>query len=192
MIVTTLNGGLGNQLFQYALARRLAYERNVQFRVDASIYVNPSQYRTFRLNHFEVNASPITDSEAKKFWGWRNFHYIKKWHGYTELRKPYYKRTVVQEQNVKFDENILRVGSHVYLQGYWQSEKYFKAIADLLRKEIQPKDPWSKKNSLLLKQIQECQSVSVHIRRGDYVDNPDTNKVHGILLQPYYEEACRL
>jgi hypothetical protein len=192
MIVTALNGGLGNQLFQYALARRLAYERKTRFRVDASIYVDSSQYRTFQLKCFKVNVSPITDSEIKKFWGWRNLPYIGKWYESAESRKPYYKRTIVQEQDVKFDENILKVGAHVYLQGYWQSEKYFEPIADFLRKEIQPKASWSKENTLLLKQIRERQSVSVHVRRGDYVENPDINKTHGLLLQPYYEEAVKI
>lgn len=192
MIVTALNGGLGNQLFQYALARRLAYERKTRFWVDVSIYINPSQYRAFRLKDFEVIASPITDSEIKKFWGWRNLPYVRKWHESAESHKPYYKRTFVHEQDVKFDENILKVGSHVYLQGYWQSEKYFKPIADILRKEIQPKDSWGKENSFLLKQIRESQSVSVHIRRGDYVENLDINKTHGILQQPYYEEAVKI
>jgi hypothetical protein len=192
MIVTTLNGGLGNQLFQYALARRLAYDRNVQFRVDTSIYADSAQYRAFCLNRFEVNASPISDDEIKKFWRWRNLPYLGKWHESAELRKPYNKRMVVQEQDVKFDENILKVGSHVYLHGYWQSEKYFKTIADLLRKEIRPKDAWNKENSLLLKQIQDCQAVSIHIRRGDYVSNPDMNKTHGVLSQSYYEQAVKI
>jgi Glycosyl transferase family 11 len=192
MIVTALNGGLGNQLFQYALARRLAYDRNIEFRVDVNVFANKFQKRAFQLNHLDVIAAPITDRETQKFWGWRNLRYIGKWHEFSELHKPYYKRIVVREQDVKFDENILRVGTHVYLEGYWQSEKYFTSIASLLRTEIRPNGPWSRENSHLLKQVRDCQAVSVHIRRGDYVENPDVNKTHGVLLQPYYEEAMRI
>jgi hypothetical protein len=77
----------------------------------------------------------------------------------------------------------------VYLDGYWQSERYFSDIAGVLRQEFTAEAPLDRENEALAAGIAAVNAVSLHVRRGDYVDDPTTNRFHGICAPDYYQRA---
>jgi hypothetical protein len=88
----------------------------------------------------------------------------------------------------------IRWGQNVYLDGYWQSEKYFKDAQQAIRKDFSFRGPSDQANRALLEKMDaDLHSgfvpVSVHVRRGDYSSNPQTNAFHGLLPVSYYEAA---
>ena len=190
MIVVQLNGGLGNQLFQYALGRKLALCRNSDLRFDLRAFDH--QGRQYKLGHYNVFGSPADPFELSNnlWWGKRSF--FTRPLGLLDNLRPYYRRHKISEISNVYDENILKAPPDVYISGYWQSEKYFKDIRSTLQKEIVLKDPLPQESQQLRNTIMNCESVSLHVRRGDYVTNRKTNEIHGILPLEYYHEAVGL
>jgi hypothetical protein len=188
MVLIQLNGGLGNQLFQYAIGRRIAFDRGVELRFDTGAFA--IQKREYKLQHFNVKGSPASINEIKRFirreQNPRLSMLSRLWNG----KKAYYRRIIVDEQAVPFDENILKVPGNVFLRGYWQSQKYFKVIEPILREELTLLTPPSGLNLGLAEQIRSCTAISLHVRRGDYVTNSATNQTHGTLSVEYYKTAA--
>ncbi|MFH0972649.1 MAG: alpha-1,2-fucosyltransferase, partial [Patescibacteria group bacterium] len=87
---------------------------------------------------------------------------------------------------------ILKLKDDIFLDGYWQTEKYFKDIEDIIRSEFTLKTEYSNLNPELIAKISSCNSVSMHIRRGDYITNQNTNEFHGICFLDYYKKAINL
>ena len=79
----------------------------------------------------------------------------------------------------------------MYLNGYWQSEKYFKSAENKLRSELCPVNQLSEAGRKMLDEILHCPAVSLHIRRGDYITNPSAAAVHGVCPLDYYYSAVR-
>lgn len=192
MIIVQLNGGLGNQFFQYALGRRLSHERNEILRFDLSVLQSPYSIRQYKLGYFQVYGRPLLDKEHEHFYGYRDSRLLRIFKLLQQQSLPYYRQKIVNEKTLLFDANILRVPSNVLLQGYWQTEKYFLCIRDILQNELQLKKPLDPVNLDLFQSIQNRNSVSIHIRHGDYLSNPDTNKTHGVLPLSYYQRAIEL
>ena len=92
----------------------------------------------------------------------------------------------------QFDPTIMSIGDTVYLDGYWQNEKYFKKIEDVIRKEFVARDVMGDEDKAVAQSITNAKSISVHIRRSDYVTNPKTNAVHGTCGIDYYLHATKL
>jgi len=188
MVLVQLNGGLGNQLFQYALGRRIAFDRDVELRFETSAF--KIQSREYKLHQFNVKGSPASTNEIKRFIRREQNPWLAMFYQLWNAKKPYYQRIIVDEQAVPFDENILKTSRNVFLRGYWQSEKYFKAIESILREDLTLKAPPSGLNHGLAEQIRSCNAVSLHIRRGDYITNSATNQTHGALSIEYYQTAA--
>ncbi len=188
MIVVKLMGGLGNQLFQYALGRRLAYERGTSLKLDLS-WFQTQTLRSYQLDPMKICAEIASPGDIEKLtranWGGlkgRIYQAIQR-------RMPYYRRRVVAEKDRFFDSHVVNKGSrNAYLMGYWQSEKYFEPIASLLREELKLKEPLSPACQAWKENISRLQSTtSLHVRRGDYVSNPHDTK--GPCSPAYYPEA---
>jgi hypothetical protein len=190
MVLVQLNGGLGNQLFQYALGRRIAFDRDVELRFETSAF--KVQSREYKLHHFNIKGSPAMINEIARFVRAEQNPWLAMLYRLWNKRQPYYRRIIVDEQAVPFDENILKATGNVFLRGYWQSEKYFKAIEPVLREELTLKTPPGGLNLELAEHIKSCNAISLHIRRGDYVTNSATNETHGVLSIEYYETAANL
>jgi Glycosyl transferase family 11. len=77
----------------------------------------------------------------------------------------------------------------MYLVGNWQSEKYFADYADTIREDLTLRMPPAGRNAAAAERISAIQSVAVHVRRGDYVSRPVTNRFHGTCGLDYYERA---
>jgi len=191
MIVIFLMGGLGNQMFQYALGRRLAIERGIPLKLDLS-WFGAQTLRQYRLGQFNIRA------EIAQVKDLRYFDYITRKDIFARVFKkyqsylPYYKRRFVKQIGNGFDPAINNVTNKVLLKGYWQSEQYFKTIEETLRQDFQLKSALITDYQHLVAKIQSGESVSIHVRRGDYVHNLRTNSVHGICSMEYYQKAVDL
>lgn len=183
MIITKLRGGLGNQLFQYAIGRKLADRHQTELKLDISSLQNSSHkwtYRTYNLDFFNINASIAQPSDMNKVVPFIN---LQKWFYKIGVHHPNY----YQEPFFHFCDKVLQLSNSLYLDGYWQSEKYFLDIREHLLQEITPKKTFFSDTSAFVKS-RSC-SVSLHIRRGDYIQNSSAN----LHLRPcplsYYQEA---
>ena len=186
MIIVRLTGGLGNQMFQYATARRLAEKHSTILKLDVTGF---EQYKLHRysLHCFQIWEYLATSDEIKSILGNSQniINRAKRKFGYSQDNKW------LREKHFHFDANILSAPNNILLDGFWQSEKYFSDIADILRREFVVKyqqDYQSKKFSEL---IQEAQSVCIHVRRADYVQNHVTNQVHGTCDSNYYDSCVK-
>lgn len=183
MICTRLEGGLGNQLFQYAAGKALAVLHNTELILDTKMLGNTSSRVTPR--HFELDCFSVAGRMAYKgeiqllpivrYAPWI-FNCMSSW----KLR---------QERGQDFDPNFHLAPDRTYLWGYWQSHRYFADIADALFQELSATQPLSRRNEELSKEIAESNSVALHVRRGDYVSLSTAAKYHGALPLDYYIRA---
>lgn len=184
-VVTKLIGGLGNQLFQYACGRRLAHQWNIPLRLDISGF---SEYtlHSYGLKHFNVRADEATSNEL------RSFPPVSPRRGVRQrllaLFRPQTTPRMV-EPHFHFTPTVLSARPPVYLEGYWQSDKYFQDISSLIREEFRVVTPPDHANQQVSHAIQACNAVSVHVRRGDYVSDAITNSIHGTCDITYYRQA---
>ncbi|TRZ49946.1 alpha-1,2-fucosyltransferase [bacterium] len=191
MIIIRMKGGLGNQLFQYATGRALAIRKGVALKLDTSWFGNQSK-RQYQLSHFKITAAIATPDEVAKLRG-ENVSGIRAWVSrYLQSLRPYYKRSVFNEQYFYFDTLVFNAARDVYLEGYWGSEKYFTVVAETIRSELTVKDPWDDENWGMYQQICEVDSISLHVRRGDYANDPANNQAFGTCALEYYYQALAL
>ncbi len=188
MIITRIIGGLGNQMFQYAVGRAISVRNGVQLKLDLSGF-DGYALRQYRLNVFNVDeeiASLVDIKQLKP-----NKKDFRKWLPYYFKQKlyPFHCKPFINERFYHFDPAILDVKGNAYLSGYWQSEQYFKDVEGIIRSDFVLKDELGAINKKLKEEIDNSNSVSMHIRRGDYLTNPETNKTHGLLPLDYYYTA---
>lgn len=193
MVVTQLRGGLGNQLFQYAAGRAISLREHVDLKLDCSVLESDPK-RSFRMGAFQISARianrhEITALRRIDILGARIPMRITK---KLEQIKPRYSRRTLREEQFEFDHNFELIRSPVYLIGYWQSEKYFRSIREVLLDELKLRVSLSRKNQILLEEINGTNSVSIHVRRGDYVSDSIINTVHGLCSKDYYTRAIRI
>jgi hypothetical protein len=193
MIVIKLRGGLANQMFEYALGRYLSLKHNVPLYIDLIHFENEQSVektiRAFGLDIFDIEASIATQNDVFDSKGWYQNRFKRKFNTLSNKFKPYYKVNSIKEKYPHFDKNILKAPKNCYVEGFWQSEHYFKAIRNEIIKDFTIKKAPSQKNEALLELIKNSNSVSVHVRRGDYVNNKHYENVHRVLSMAYYEEA---
>jgi hypothetical protein len=184
MIIMKIQGGLGNQLFQYATGRRVAMDRQAPLKLDLSWYWQ-NQARLCSLLCFNICAEEASAEDIAMTRGKRRdkeTHQLK-------LAKPYYHRPWIRQRGRKFDANILDIQIPVYLDGYWQSEKYFATIEPVLRQELTVTVPPDAQNQAMAHKICQHNAISIHLRRGDFVSSPQASKRHGTCSLAYYRRA---
>ncbi|MCI0749979.1 MAG: hypothetical protein L0Y32_05500, partial [Nevskiales bacterium] len=170
MIIAKLMGGLGNQMFQYALGRRLALQHGVPLRFDASFLdtVQPGTTpRAFELGHLATDAKLATPQEIAALYHPARRGLAGKWQRVSDALRPVAFRSHIREHGPAFNARVLQAGPNVYLEGYWQSPYYFEAIADRIRAEFQFIEPPDARNAALQQQINRAHSVAIHVRRAD-------------------------
>lgn len=188
MIISRIDGGLGNQMFQYAYAYYLASKHNAPLMLDTGSYDAQPQHG-YLLNHFNISASLLPNTEQ---------HRLPRRYRSTSYKNT---RTLVQrllplsvlrrhkQTEFGFSSRHLSVPNHCYLVGYWQSQKFFPGLREELLKQFQPREPISEVTQRVLDRIQSTNSVAVHVRRGDYVTNSEAAKIYCHLPTCYYTDA---
>lgn len=183
MIIVRLQGGLGNQLFQYAAGRALAVKHKVGLVLDlAGLSRSNSKIteRHFELNRFNVNAGILEKGPRNLLLKLPNFLWQKTSFGTW---------TRFFETSFDFNPNFFRLPNDSYLIGYWQSYRYFDLIADEILDNFTPKEKLSAKSETIKKLILQSNSIGVHIRRGDYISLNEAKDYHGALPVEYYKSS---
>ena len=190
MIVAKLMGGLGNQMFQYAAALSLAGKHGSEAKVDLSfLNADPDgQYtkRDFELDVFEKQVPVVTGKELEGL-----LPNTKTW--WQKLFQPDSKKwNFAIEQQPGFNREFQNFPDNTYLQGFWQSEKYFKGQEDRIRTAFEFSSVIRAETKNWEEKISAVNAVSMHVRRGDYVSRPEAALYHGVLNLEYYQNALDL
>lgn len=154
MIIVKLQGGLGNQLFQYAHSKSVALKLGEKLLLDTTWYKGRIN-RMYMLDHFNISAREANILEML---------FVK----------------IFSKKNYLVD-----------LTGQWHSESYFENYAYNLRHELVLKRTMSENSKHLLGQILGTNSISIHIRGGDYVRG-NKSGFHKICSKEYYRKAVEL
>lgn len=196
MIKVKLMGGLGNQMFQYALAKNLAQKNNTEVVLDLTFLNHrlPFTKYTFRkleLDIFNVAYKTSTLSKISKYFN--NLSYIYQF-VINKIKKVLFPNSYIKEKELYvFDNEVLKAKNNSYIDGYWQNERYFKEISDIIKKDFTSfKTPLSEKALKTKELINSTNSISVNFRRTDYVKNPEASAFYGVLGMDFYKEAIKI
>lgn len=186
MIITNLIGGLGNQMFQYAAGLALAKKHNVPLKIDVTQLNKNSNgaytQRQLELNIFNLELSIATQNEINNF----NQNLINKFlFRYFSIKS---KNQIVNESGQTFNSTFMNLGPNTYLNGFWQNEKYFLNFNKEIYSAFNFKPELTNSFSNNISQL-KSNSVSLHIRRGDYVTLSSANQFHGLCTIEYYTNA---
>jgi len=171
MIIINLTGGLGNQMFQYAFGKTIATKLKTNLKLHFTNALFNTQ-RSYALDVFNISAPMATKDDLKKLGIIQNrlinrLQYLI--HERTGIQLN--KHIVTQRYPYIFDSKYFSIEDDSYIQGFWQDYRYFKDIEEIIKKEFTPKKKLDEKNLQILKQIKKTNSVSIHVRRQDYVTN---------------------
>lgn len=181
MIIVKVIGGLGNQMFQYAYARSLQ-ESGVEVKLDVSAFDNYSLHTGFELDKYQITLPIATKTDVAKF---SKNNYLEK-----ITKKLCLNRRFVKEHSLLFNKKLVAPKDSKYIEGYFQNEKYFSHIREDLIREFKIKDDLSSYAQDIKSNISSVKkSVSLHVRRGDFINNKKTNKIHGSCNLGYYDKA---
>lgn len=192
MIVVKLIGGLGNQLFQYAAGLALANYHKKELYLDISHLNQDSKgaytKRKFELDKFKINTKIADKAILDNF----NFNGNKLITKLKKLTPSLFKKMIFNEHQFNFHSNFFKLPATTYLNGYWQSEKYFNSFKDKLIASISLIEPLSEHAKAFDARISSSKSVSIHIRRGDFVSLKSANHFHGYLEIDHYKQAIEI
>lgn len=194
MILVKLAGGMGNQMFQYAIGRCLAERHKTSLKLDLAFLLDRTPrdnfvYRNYDLGIFNIREEFASPSETVDFG--KHYRIGRVLYSIKRLLDPT-RLLYVRENPYGFDDRFSSFLDNVYLEGYWQSEKYFKDIEGAIRQEFTFKNPMTIEAQKLQAEISSCNSVCVNVRRADYVTNPVANKHHGVCGLDYFSQAFSL
>jgi len=199
MIVTRMDGGLGNQMFQYAYGLYLASQHQTELALDLNSYQTGPQHG-YVLDRFQITGKPLNSQynqripqryraqPAKTSFAWLPSN-LPDWNLPDWLRPSVLRR--VKERPFGFHEKYLKASDDSYLVGYWQSEKFFPGMRDELLKQFTPKLKLSDASLRAIELMQTVPSVSLHIRRGDYLSNAETARIYEQLSLEYYHASLQ-
>ena len=191
MIVVRLRGGLGNQMFQYAAGRRLAESNHDHLVLDLTRLLDHATSadvaRDYDLDIFEDIHANVTGLSKVVLRAravaapCRAMSRIL-----TRSKAILGIQARVVESGLRFDPRVLQWKGSVYLDGYWQSAKYFSGIEAILRNEFSFRQALDPRVAELAASIARTNSVCLNVRRGDFVSHPESSRVHGFVGAEYY------
>lgn len=186
MVIILSFGGLGNQMFQYAFSLQFLQQGKV-VKLDTSPFNNTPYHQGFELEHVFPNAK-INYAIPKDL-----FHFVESYLDENKQRQYKIRKTctlVNEHGEMEFTyKKELKLLDDAYFIGYWQHRKYFNSYSEILRDRFSFKK--LKKDDInysILREIQHVNSVSIHIRRGDYLQS----SIHRALSLDYYRQAISL
>jgi hypothetical protein len=168
MIIVNLKGGIGNQLFQYAFGRHLS----ILFKKD--LFLNKTEYIFDRYRAFGLPAFKLpSNCYAGNFDDLMNYDQVGEETLHIEERFFHFDQELMAELKLHAAEDSFKGDVALLISGYWQSEKYFEAIRDVIRMDLHFQHLPVGAALSLQHTIKSANSVMIHIRRGDYLKYPD-------------------
>lgn len=192
MINLILHGGLGNQMFQYAYARMIQYHTGDVIKANLYDMRKDSDGRSFALGNlvlsdkFTVSKSSGNDFFSKCIYKAKSVYHKKL------TRQPEKHGIYIEDSVFSYKPYIAAKCRNKYVSGFFQGWQNFSEIDDIIKKELKVKTAPSEKNRKMIEEISSCNSVCLHIRRGDYVDNPKWSRELNICGEEYYKKAVEL
>jgi hypothetical protein len=192
--MVSIFGGLGNQMFQYATAKALALKLGVELKLDITHVIDRTPRKNFTFRDFELTPFYIEDEvanlqEVRKFIPnlWKSNELIK--HYFKLKRQITGLKLYREKQKFSYNNEFDGLKDNTYIYGYFQTEDYFKNIRPEILKRFSLKEGYlNDENSKLLNEITTRNSISIHIRRGDY-----ENSIFELLsIDSYYRKAIDL
>lgn len=176
MKVVRVVGGLGNQMFQYAFYLSLKKKhKNVKLDISA--------FKNYKLHKFQL----------EKIFGIDKSNYTSKLTGLIFKVLQKFKKYSIVKEDTLFHSEVLDIEGTKYYSGYWNSENYFKDIFDEVRQAFRFNFILNDENEFISKMIKNSNSVSIHVRRGDYLDTEVNQKIYGgICTLNYYQSAIEI
>jgi len=202
MIITRLLGGLGNQMFQYAAGLALAEQHRTVLKLDIGWFRHYAEYEPH--NRYSLNCFNVTEQFATK----QEIDYLRgkalttvercseavarrlRFYNYADNLQSH--GSYYSAKSFRFDPDFWRQPDNAYLEGMWQSEKFFLPIANLLRLHFSFRYRPQPRVAEFKARIASGPSAFVHFRRGDYVRNTNFNREIGILPLDYYYRAVEM
>jgi hypothetical protein len=191
MIVVQLLGGMGNQMFQYAVGRHLAVKNKAELKVDTSILLDHRPGVHVVNRHYDLDVFQPSLSIATSWDVWRY-----NWHGLGlagkvagRVHQLIVGNPTTREKSFEFDPSILSLTGEIYLAGLWQSYRYFREIKGIIRADFKLRFPLEGNAAVLQLKIESCHAVCINVRRGDYVTDPPTAQSLGFVGLDYYSNA---
>lgn len=173
-------------MFQYAAAKSIAYRIGADLFYDQEYFLSPEKFGShwqYQLNLLKTNIEPakILPLQSFVYLIYRIIRKLSLW-GFSIPRFFF-------ENKNGYDFRIQKINSSVWMDGYFQSEKYFKTIRSEILKEFQPRIELDEVNKKIAENMKQTNSISLHVRRGDYVTNSAASQVHGTCNGEYYQKA---
>lgn len=187
-IIARIKGGLGNQLFCYAAARRLALVNNAELVIDdVSGFVRDHEYRRrYALDHFHILFRKALPKERLEPLS----RYRRQLAKLIARRQPFMQRKYIEQEGEHFDARLLnlRPQGDIYLDGLWQREDYFKDVERIIRDDLRPIPPMDEVNQGVSEKIRNCSAVALHVRWFEAPGNAAINNISA----DYYQRAVAL
>jgi len=187
MIFLKITGGLGNQMFQFATALAIAKKLKTKVGIDLTeINIKKNKknftYRDFQLDQiFTINSYKIIPSFT--------YDFITKNTFLNKIKRKLIGGHYFLEKDLSFQPEIKNCTKNSYIEGYFQSEKYFINHEKEIRNQFKFSKKTNSKTKDLVVNISNCNSIAIHIRRGDYINNKVINDTHGTCGLDYYKNA---
>lgn len=189
MLYIRIAGGLGNQMFQYAFAKAYSIKHQTSVNLDYTLFSkeklqNGITPRSYKLSNFPITLQSTNDIP---FWASQcNNRITRKLHDL--LFSPF----IIKDKEIGFDNKIFSTKfSNVTFDGYFQSSKYFDLYRDIILKDFSFPPNNSETFQKIKGKIQDLNSTSLHVRRGDYL-NPNVSNILAPLPLEYYQRAINI
>lgn len=181
-LIVRFDGGLGNQMFEWAFAKAIEKSTGIKTLMDMSFF-KKRYARPYELGIFNL--------DVKKVEGfWSNLKIDLMWRFRRKLRgKRFLSTYIYEEPHFEFDPEVFNVKPDTYIHGFFQSEKYFTNIEQELRDDFKFKPTPDEANQAFIDKINSTNSVSLHIRRGDYVQKKRYQQKYATCSLDYYKRG---
>lgn len=189
MIITNLIGGLGNQMFQYACGRAISLKTQQQ------LFLATDQFKTYKLHNgfeltkvFDIDVPEASEEDLASLLGFKKNPLLRRLLGYQSLSRLINKNCYV-EPHFDYWPGVEKIVAPAYIQGYWQSERYFNDISNVIRDDFTFSGDWDYLDLSVRNRMASEICASIHVRRGDYIKG---KKIHSICDKSYYISAVRI
>jgi hypothetical protein len=186
-VIARIEGGLGNQLFQYAAARSLADRLGCELALDLRGLAENGD-RPYQLDLYQTRCSIADAALLNALPPWRSSRSRRARSSIAQCMPGLYAYPVFWPRDFSFDARFELIERPVFIVGYWQTEKYFARNRPHLLRDLQLRTPLDSSHPVLVR-IRSSNSVALHVRRGDYISNSAAAEFHGTCDIAYYAAA---